>query len=126
MDALQQNSLHPSLTWAQHKDYWQNLQLLIHRASRGVVQISERPEAEAKVIRETILELRPALSVGDRPAFGKPARKLRLYYGEPAGQEHCLLGLHLDTKEASRAGLDEQDDAIEESLRRANDWWEAA
>jgi hypothetical protein len=126
MDALMHNRLDPNLTWAQHKDYWESLKRLVHRAEKGVLRITERPDAEAKVVGQIILELRPLLAVGDRLVFGRRPRRLRLYYGEPDARPHCLLALHLDTKEASEDGLAEQDEAIAESLRRANAWASAA
>lgn len=125
LDALRNNALDPRLSWAQHRDYWQKLGLLIARARYGVLRITDGSDAEAKVLRDTILELRPVLT-SERPAFGKKPRKLRLYYGEPDLPNYCLLALHLDTKEASAEGRDEQNDAIAEALRRADEWAGAA
>ena len=125
MDRLHANDLDPKLTWAEHKLYWEQVCILVGRAQAGRVRISERPDADAKVLRDLILELRPVLQ-GGRPAFGRRPRQLRLYYGEPDHIQHCLLALHLDTKEADETGLEEQDDAIEEAIRRANAWAQAA
>jgi len=125
MAALRDNNLDPRLSWAQHLDYWQKLTLLIGRARYGVLKITDGPDAEAKVLRDVILELRPVLD-SDRPAFGKRPRRLRLYYGEPDVPIYSLLALHLDTKEADGQGLDEQNVAIDEALRRAEEWAAAA
>lgn len=121
MSRIHANNLDPKLTAAEHLDYWHQLKALIAKAEQGRVVISEGPGADAKVLHGMILELRPFL-VSDRPAFGRIPRILRLYYGEPATVEHCLLGLHLDTKEANQSGLAEQNGAIEEAKTRAHDW----
>lgn len=122
---LQQNEFDPALTWAQHKDLWESVRGLVAKARMRALHISDDHTAEAKVIRGLILELRPFLE-GARPVFGRRPRQLRLYYGEPAAEEHCLLALHLDTKESDASGLQEQDDAIDEALRRAEIWAQAA
>ncbi|MEN0022007.1 MAG: hypothetical protein AAGC61_01910 [Microbacterium sp.] len=122
---LKENDFDPELNWAQHKDLWDSLKGLIHKAKDRRLHIADEPSADAKVIRETILELRPFL--GDsRPVFGKRPRILRLYYGEPAAEPGCLLALHLDTKEADASGRHEQNRAIEEALSRAERWARAA
>lgn len=126
MQSLWENKLDPRLTWAQHADYRGSLKTLIGKAKQGTLVISEYSGADAKVIRDVILELRPALKEDARPAFGRRPRRLRLYYGEPAAMEFTLLGLHLDTKEAAESGKDEQNEAIEEAIQRAHAWARAA
>lgn len=126
MQALWDNALDPRLTWAQHADYRGSLKTLIGKAKQGTLVISEHSGADAKVIRDVILELRPVLKEDARPAFGRRPRRLRLYYGEPATVEFVLLGLHLDTKEAAESGNNEQNEAIEEAIQRAHNWARAA
>lgn len=125
MDDLHKNNLDPKLTWAEEKDYWQRLMGLLGKARGGMLVINESSAADAKVIRGTILELRPLLG-GTRRVFNRKPRLLRLYYGEPDGKPQMLLALHLSTKEADESGRDEQNEAIDESLQRADDWAQVA
>jgi len=125
MAALQKNRLDPKLSPAEMKDYWQKLMALLEKARAGRIRIGETWDADAKVIRDLILELRPLLD-GNRIVFNRRPRKLRLYYGEPNTQPSCLLALHLDTKEADEAGKDEQNISIAEAVRRAHEWAQAA
>lgn len=123
MDALWANQLDPELTWAEHQDYKAKLRDLLKKGKRGIVHVAET-RGEAHVIRDTLLELRPLLET-TRPAFNRTQRHLRLYFGEPEADPSALWALHLDTKGDAQAGKDEQNDAIQESFRRA-DAWQAA
>lgn len=120
MDALWDNRLDPALTWAEHQDYKAKLSSLLKKGARGTVYVAEA-RGEAHVIRNTILELRPLLE-STRPAFNRVQRHLRLYFGEPQLPDHALLALHLDTKGDAQSGLEEQNEAISESFRRADAW----
>lgn len=122
MAALKNNRLDPQLSHAQHIDYWSSLCTLTQRGVQGSLSIGRGGQFDADVLQDIILELKPSLGFGKRAAFGKRPRKLRLYFGEPLGREYVLLALHLDTKEADESGLDEQDDAIQEAIRRAHVW----
>lgn len=124
-EALKDNRLDPRLSPAEMKDYWQRLMGLMAKARAGTVRISESPDADGKVLRDLILELRPRLD-SNRMLFNRRPRKLRLYFGEPDAQPTCLLALHLDTKEDDRSGKDEQNASIEEAIRRAHEWARAA
>lgn len=121
-DRLWDNDLHPALSVAQHIDYKSALKVLFAKAVVGTLSVGRGPRFDADEIKDVILELKPTLNSETRPAFNKRPRKLRLYFGEPASHDHKLLMLHLDTKEANRSGLDEQDQSICEAIDRAEAW----
>ncbi|ASD21486.1 hypothetical protein B7495_04765 [Cryobacterium sp. LW097] len=119
MDQLEENRLHPSLTWAEHQDYMAKLTGLMLKARLG--QIAFGKAEEGNHIRDTLVELKPRLE-SKRVAFGKKPRLLRLYVAEPARTPRLLVGLHLATKADSEGGLTEQNESIDVAMERAYSW----
>jgi hypothetical protein len=119
MEKLHENDLDPALTFAEHQDYQAKVKTLVHRAQQGTISFDGGDEA--KRIRNILVELKPKLEAS-RPAFGRKPRLLRLYLAEPRLHAYLLVALHLATKEASEAGLDEQDEAINTAVDRAYSW----
>lgn len=120
ISALNDNSLDPRLSPAEHAEYANQLTLLMHKARTGTVRFVGR-EAEGNVVGRHTVELKPRLRYV-REIFGRKPRLLRLYLGEPALHPRKLLALGLATKEASPAGLVEQDADIETAEARAEAW----
>lgn len=119
MEALFSGQLHPKMSKAEQEEYFQQLRELIHDAQIGRVRFAS-PET-GKVIRNLILELKPALEQ-TRPAFNRQPYLLRLYFGEPKGHDRKLLGLKLAAKAPREVGLAEQDQHIDQALVRATEW----
>lgn len=119
MNALNDGTLEPEMTPAEHAEYMTQLIELMQEAKRGVVDLSEN--GSGKVLRDVILELKPRLEQ-IKPAFGREPYLLRVYFGEPDRHERKLLALKIAAKAPRSAGLAAQTQHIEEAISRACDW----
>lgn len=120
---LRDKQLDLMMSEAAQADAFSKLSDLMAKARAGTIDFEAR-NPDAKVMElpgyTYMLELRP--KKGASTAFGKPARLVRLYYAEPLWLSDQLLALHLATKPDGQDTENEQNDAIREAGRRADEW----
>nr|WP_300150829.1 hypothetical protein [Propionicimonas sp.] len=120
MEAFYNNRLDPALPDATSAMLRKKLEELVKLAHQGRVSFTgPQPHASTLDRSDGCYELRPKVDSRIQP---QPLRELRLYLAEPKVEDGVILGLHLATKPNDVDVLGEQDAAIDEADRRADDW----